>query len=156
MGPRSSRRLAHLQLPEGKRIFDVDGFLSREDLIFDPFNGPLIKDISSGRRNTEETPEDMAELEIYFWCEADDFEPIHTETVGLPKSWTSRMYLASLLRFFSMHRCLCIRTVTIENGPSQHSFRTISIVSSLFVCTRENLEDSLFVSMQMVQGGYIN
>ena len=153
MGPRNSRRLAHIHLPEAKRIFDVDRF--RQDQPFNDSNIPSIRELSTGERNILSNPVDMAELKVHFWHDVDDKKPVYTETVGLPKLWTSKMYLAAFLQCYSMHKCICIRTTTNECSPVLSTFRTLSIVSSLFACTTKELEDSLCIHMQAVQGGSI-
>jgi hypothetical protein len=154
MGPRKSRRQAFIRLPKAKRIFEVDHFLLSDGYrrTGTKISQPLIKEVSTGRR-IEGTADGVSQLEVHFWVGSEDDAPIQSETVHLPNWWTSKIYLAAFLQMYHLHDCICIRTERLRCGPVEGPFRSLSIVSSLYSCSRAQLEETLRLSLHSVEGG---
>jgi hypothetical protein len=150
MGPRRSRRQALVHLPVAKTIFDVDEFIADQRRL----NAlPLpINAISTGKRSHHESSQ-VSELEVHFWVNLEDREPYFTQVVLLPSWWTAKMYLAALFQSYAIHECIGIRTQCFQSGSVRPPFRSISIVSSLFSCSEQQLNESLRIPMHSVEGG---
>ena len=153
MGPRKSRRQAFIRLPKAKQIFEVDHFLRfPATSAMTTKRSPLIKEVSTGRR-IEGAADGVSELEVHFWVGSEDEAPVQTETICLPNWWTSKIYLAAFLQMYHLHDCICIRTERLKCGPVEGPFRSLSIVSSLYLCSRAQLEETLRTSTHSVEGG---